>query len=109
MIADIGVQKHNMTLQNRTCDDKDIIIDHSLFDSLSVSHLSLLSLCLLFLGVLVGSLAASGCDLVLVLLCCGALPSVVCASGVWEGGVSGCVVFACVSCCLSFVLAGIIY
>ena len=70
----------------------------------------LLSLCLLFLGVRVGCrvpcLVASGCDLVLVLLCSGALPSVVCAGGVWEGGESGCVVFACVSCCFSCVLAG---
>ena len=69
----------------------------------------LLSLCLLFLGVRVGCrvpyLAACGCDLVLVLLCSGALPLVVCAGRVWEGGVSGCVVFACVSCCLSCLLA----
>ena len=41
--------------------------------------------------------------LVLVLLRSGALPLVVCAGEVWEGGVSGCVVFACVTCCLSCV------
>ena len=56
----------------------------------------LLSLCLLFLGVRVGyrvpCLAASGCDLVLFLLCSGALPSVVCAG---ESGREGCLVALC--------------
>ena len=41
--------------------------------------------------------AASVCELVLVSLCSGALPSVVCAGRVCEEGVSGCGVFACVS------------
>ena len=73
----------------------------------------LLSLCLLFLGVRVGyrvpCLEASGCDLVLVLLCSGPLPSVVCAGESGRGCLDALCLRVWLVVCLVCWLVGIIY